>query len=850
MLIERGGVVKYANLSARKLLASNSESGLSGKKLVDFIHPEQLTEFETCIEESLNGNRPKNKLLKFRFSNADHNLFLADFLRFGSDGSTTVAVILEQFRLCKVLNQRFDRAGECLLMGLMPDAVYLLNQNGRIEYANQKCAKNFNKTPQELIGLNQTDLFPPEIAKRNIERIKRVLETGEAFNEQVFVPVADGIHWVDKHLFPVFDSDGKAKWVLGFGRNLTAVKEAESKLDEVRGLNEAMIAASSVGFCAYDSSGQCIYVNDALCEYIGGKREEVLRQNFRELKSWRDSGMLYMAQKALSENRPVEGEVCITTSFSKQVWFSCRFVPFLKDGKQHLLLMAVNISDWKNSEKMLKIQRDIAIAISSESELKRILILVLNEILNLDGIDFGGIYLLNCSTNKYELVHSRTGASGNSQVPAEINFQTECWKEFLKPVASYIPGEKVPEDFLNDGVKSLTIIPILEGAAALALIIVGSRNLNRLPEQTKLTLETIAAQISGAVARAKAAEELRNSESFLKAIYDTPAVMHAIFEQTDSEFRCIMCNKAFAKFFNKTPATLLGIDIRKLFGQESWIHLFEQCCPEPHKNILNVEKEFSINGKTFWLLVSCYYLGQSYFKNPCCAVVIVDITHRKEAEIAMSQISRKVYEAQEKERKNVSRELHDSIGQMLVSVNYRLLTLQQELSDKSPEIARSVKKCSEILTKTVKELRAICQKIRPSDLDDFGLVSACESLCKEMAQLNNMAIEFFIDQNYDSLSREFQLHIYRIIQELLNNTIKHSGASKVLLNMSFDSNTYAIEYRDNGCGIDRQRIPDANGLGLVNIEERVGLIGGSIEVASSPGKGFAAKIIIPVKRCE
>ncbi|MGC9034847.1 MAG: PAS domain S-box protein [Verrucomicrobiia bacterium] len=852
LLIDPEGVIKHANPAAVRLFESKSDCLLTGRKLLEFVRAADLPALQRCISDSLNRKCLENILLRMRIANGNYNTFFADFVRFSVNSSTTIAVLFEPLKLCRTIKTHSVLSVDCPLMELLPDSIFLLDENGRIEYMNRVSAANFKKSPEELIGHSQFDLFPPEVAQKNLERIKRVIETATPIREQVYVPVAGETHWVDKYMFPIFDSNGRAKWVLGIGRNLTAIKEAESKMADTFRLHEALIGTSSVGFCAYEASGQCIFANDALCEYIGGKKEDVLKQNFRELKSWRDSGMLEMAEKALSENRPIEGEVFITTTFGKQVWFKCRFVPYLRDGKKHLLLMAVDISNWKKSEKMLKIQRDVAVGIGSGFELKTMLSLILDSIIQLEGVDCGGIYLLNSITNKYELTHSNNAVLGGYAIPTEIDFEAEYWKQFRSREALYLAMGEIPEHFLRSGIKCMAVIPVFEGTVATALIIVVLRNLTALPEQTKVMLETIAAQISGALAGAKATEELRNSESFLKAVYETSVIMHAVCEQKSGGMFCIMCNKAFAEFFNKSPTALIGSNIEDLFGRKEWKDFFEQCKDVRNKNIVNVEKKYVINGKAFWLLVSCYYLGQSYFKNPSYALAMVDITQRKEAEMAMLQISSKIYEAQEKERKHISRELHDGCGQMLVSVTYQLSLLQRELASKNPQATKTVEKCRETITKIIDELRLISHKLRPSSLDDFGFISACEGLCNEISQNHDLIIELRIDRDYDLLSAECQLHIYRIIQELLNNTVRHSRATKVKLSMNRNESKYIIEYSDNGFGMDMSKLSDNenSGLGLINIRERVFLMNGSIEIGSGVGKGFSARIFIPASGSE
>jgi PAS domain S-box-containing protein len=232
---------------------------------------------------------------------------------------------------------------------------------------------------------------------------------------------------------------------------------------------------------------------------------------------------------------------------------------------------------------------------------------------------------------------------------------------------------------------------------------------------------------------------------------------------------------------------------------------------------------------------------------PMVSVVLTDMTAQKEAQKASQELSRKVINAQEQERQRVARDLHDGVNQLLSTAKYRLGTLTRQPSDSN--WIKDLQLVHSVIEKALAEVRTISRNLRPSELDDLGLIAALRSLVREFRELTGIDARFSHDST-DSLGqipKEVELTVYRIAQEALNNVEKHSNATQVVMTFSCSRNSHVVLIvRDNGKGFVLEKRRTA-GAGLQNITERAALLKGNVDVHSAPGKGVKVTVRIPLE---
>jgi len=203
---------------------------------------------------------------------------------------------------------------------------------------------------------------------------------------------------------------------------------------------------------------------------------------------------------------------------------------------------------------------------------------------------------------------------------------------------------------------------------------------------------------------------------------------------------------------------------------------------------------------------------------------------------------RAAFDGQDTERQRLARELHDGLGQSLIAQKLRLESFAPADSRQDNELIRELKASADEL---VDEVRRISNALMPAQLHQFGLAAAIRQQCEELARLRMIEVNFEATGDFSQLNRKSRTYIFRIVQEALNNIIKHSGAGIVNIELVRNRNHLYLSIADDGKGFDIGSV--CLGNGLHNLRERVELLNGSINIFSEPGKGTTIEIQIPYK---
>ncbi|MBI5585566.1 MAG: sensor histidine kinase [Deltaproteobacteria bacterium] len=232
---------------------------------------------------------------------------------------------------------------------------------------------------------------------------------------------------------------------------------------------------------------------------------------------------------------------------------------------------------------------------------------------------------------------------------------------------------------------------------------------------------------------------------------------------------------------------------------------------------------------------------------------VQDITERKRFEERIRGLSQQLLRGQEDERRRISRELHDVIGQNLsalkVGLDGQLLVLLEEAS----EAKQKVVELSRLLGETIEVVRDMAHALRPYTLERLGLVKAVLQFCEDFSKKNGIQVDFFSAGVKDAtLNGEVRIALYRLIQEGLINIQKHAAADRASIRLVSSYPHLILRVEDNGRGFDVQKRMEAatqeKRLGLSSMEERVSLLGGVMKMDSQPGQGTRIYIEVPVRK--
>ncbi len=213
------------------------------------------------------------------------------------------------------------------------------------------------------------------------------------------------------------------------------------------------------------------------------------------------------------------------------------------------------------------------------------------------------------------------------------------------------------------------------------------------------------------------------------------------------------------------------------------------------------------------------------------------------AQRELKSLSARLVEAQEEERRTISRELHDEVGQSLNALRVDLGNLAAITPSDEQGAHQLITTARNLADESIGKLRNMALLLRPSMLDDFGLVPALHWQAREVSRRTGMRVDVVADDIPEDLPDEHRTCVYRVVQEALQNAARHAGARDVRIVVHQETNRLHLSIEDDGKGFDAARV---RGLGLLGMEERVKHLGGAFQLQSQPGGGTRLKVDLPV----
>ena len=346
--------------------------------------------------------------------------------------------------------------------------------------------------------------------------------------------------------------------------------------------------------------------------------------------------------------------------------------------------------------------------------------------------------------------------------------------------------------------------------------------------------------------RLKNAEaELRKSRERLARIVGT--AMDAIIT-IDEEQRIMLFNTAAEKMFGCTQDKAIGTSINHFipqgFRSKNGAEIFRFCDSDVTTSIMGELRAVRMNGQAFPIEASISRAesgGKRLF-----TVIIRDITERRQAEEALASVGRRLIEAHEEERTWIGRELHDDINQRLA-----LVTVEIDRWSKQPTVNTQfhdqVQHAKQRITEIARDVQGLSHRLHSSKLEYLGLASAANSFCKELSEQKNVEIDFSHAGIPRSLCKEISLCLFRVLQEALQNALKHSGANHFGVDLRAIPQRIQLTVSDMGVGFDQQAAVNLRGLGLISMHERLQLVNGELLIKSDPSQGTTICARVPLR---
>ena len=219
-------------------------------------------------------------------------------------------------------------------------------------------------------------------------------------------------------------------------------------------------------------------------------------------------------------------------------------------------------------------------------------------------------------------------------------------------------------------------------------------------------------------------------------------------------------------------------------------------------------------------------------------------TAAERAERQMRQLSQRVVAAQEEERKNLSRELHDHVAQVLTGLRMEIGRIERGWAPTDRRLGSVVQECKHLVDQMFRTVRDLALGLRPSMLDDFGLRAALEWYVRDVSRRYGVDVDLLVDGDVDALPEQHQTCVYRAVQEALTNCVRHAHARSIGVDVVGNAAGLSVSITDDGVGFDPAQRRE--GLGLRGLEERVNELGGKVVTRSAINQGTTITIHVPV----
>ena len=346
--------------------------------------------------------------------------------------------------------------------------------------------------------------------------------------------------------------------------------------------------------------------------------------------------------------------------------------------------------------------------------------------------------------------------------------------------------------------------------------------------------------------RKHAEDELRASEEKFRSIFRNAGVGMVI---VSSEGRYLAANDTFCECLGYTEEELLQKTVESITVAEDWPAFSQKLSEalEHGTNFHRVEKRcLHKTGRVVTTESSCCLIRGPSGEPQYFVGEVLDVTQRKLAEEALSSVSRRLIEAHEEERARIARELHDDISQRLTLLAIALQRVRQDLPVSSNKSLRSIDEVLKSVEDLGGDIQTLSHRLHSSKLQYLGLAAACAGFCREVAERQNIEVSFRSENISRNLSNEICLCLFRVLQEALQNAVKHSGARKFQVSLEDSSGEVELTVHDSGAGFDPDKAINGHGLGLVSMRERLKLVDGDLCVESKPHHGTTVHARVPI----
>ncbi len=846
-VVNRAGEILAANLQAGKLFGISREQLIG--RVVESLLPVRFRDRHRQHRERFLAN-PETQFIQVPgiFGvRSDTSEFPADVnlsrLTLGSEAFAISAIrdatervrVEELKRSESVLRESEERFR--LLADTAPVLIWQSGKDKLCTYFNKPWLEFTGRSLESELGNGWAEGVHPEDLQRCLDTYTQSFDRREKFRMEYRLRHLDGKYrWVLDVGVPRFNVDGSFAGYIGIGVDISERKLAGEALraSEER-LRLAQQAARIGTFDWNIPSGVNTWTPELEAMYglppggFGGTQtafENLVHPDDR-------AGVIKLVDAAMKSGQPTKGEWRVLWTDASVHWIAGRWQVFMDASGEPSKMIGVNIDVTERKladEARLEVNRILeaqAALLQSQEELLKIFVKHVPAAVAMLDRDMRYLQVSDrwCSDNSVE-ASELLGRS--RELSPEM---PDRWKEVNRRA---LQGEtlRADEDRWESGGSTRwarwEVRPWRAADGTVGGILILTEDITR---------------------RKQMEEALRESEDKLRLLLDSTA--EAIYG-IDLEHRCTFCNPACLRTLGyERVDEVLGKNMHDLIHhtqadgtrfpvEECRVHRVTQTGEGVHAED---EMFWKANGTSF--PVEYWSHPQRRAQEVVGAVVaFVDITERKLAEAALANVSRKLIEAQEQERTRIGRELHDDIGQRLAMVTVQLQQVHGD-SIVLPEVRTRMGELNKEISGIADDIQSLSHELHSAKLQYLGLAAAMRSFCREFGEQQKVEIDFNAHDLPSPLSPDTSLCLFRVLQEALHNSAKHSGVRHFEVRLWGTSEEIHLTVKDSGAGFDREAAKESRGLGLISMEERLKLLNGTLSIDSHPQHGTTVHARVP-----
>ena len=410
----------------------------------------------------------------------------------------------------------------------------------------------------------------------------------------------------------------------------------------------------------------------------------------------------------------------------------------------------------------------------------------------------------------------------------------------------FMTGTQDQQEYRRSGIRAVQSTPLQSRSGRpLGMLSTHWRTPHHPTEEDFRFFDVLARQAADLIERTLTEEALRESEERFRLIANTAPVM---IWMSGVEREVTFLNQIWLDYTGRPLETTLGsrqVDVLHPDEAERcravYWKAFEQ--REPFQMEHRLRRH---DGEYRWVVTAGVprYTDGAFVGDIGTAV---DITEQKLAEEALSSVSQRLIEAHEEESARIARELHDDINQRLALVNLRLGYLKQSPPASAADLGQEIEAVSQEIADLAADIQALSHGLHPARLELLGLEASAAAFCEEVSDRHEVTIDVHLENIPSVLSPEISLCLYRVMQEALQNVVKHSESRHAHVSLDGHINTINLTVKDSGAGFNPHEAMKGPGLGLTSMKERLKAIGGQLAIHSQRGHGTTIHAVAPLR---